>query len=88
MRRQDDLNDRLYRLERLVNRYPYGSAHRRHGFLDSEHEAEARFNEGMKGDDTAVEEPSIDLSNMPVTTPSNRYECELRTADLPRYNKE
>lgn len=75
------------RLERLVNRHPHGTAHRRHGFLDSEHEAEAKFNEGMRGDDTAVEEPSIHLLNMPVTTPSNRHERELRTADLPRYNR-
>jgi hypothetical protein len=31
--------------------------------LDSEHEAEAKFNEGMRGDDTAVEESSIYLLN-------------------------
>ena len=43
LRRQDDLNDRLYRLERLVNRHPHGTAHRRHGFLDSEHDPEAKF---------------------------------------------
>ena len=79
MRRQDDLNDRLYRLKRPVNRYPHGTVHRRHGFLDSEHEAEAKSNEGMRGDDTAVEESSIHLLNIPVATPLSRHERELRT---------
>ena len=70
-----------------MNRCPHGTVHCRPGFLDSEHEAEAKSNEGMRGDDTAVEESSIHLLNMPVATLSSRHERELRTADLVRYNE-
>ncbi|OCL12569.1 hypothetical protein AOQ84DRAFT_372968 [Glonium stellatum] len=71
MRRQNDLNYRIGRLEGLVNRYPGGTARHQPGSLDGEREAEASF-DGQLDDDAITNKTSIGLLDVSRIAPSNR----------------